>query len=272
MSRKEQDRILPAPDGDDQLMIRYLLHELPEDERMAVQDRFFGDASFAGRLRAVESELIDAYVRGELTPERRTRIEELLLQSPPQRQKLAFARAFHSSLSGLDPERPRPPFFSFLARPVFAGVAFGLIVILAVSTVLLTLRTRRQPEPATPLIAQQATPGRTPAFLLTPGVRRGAETTNRVALHGNTDLVRLDLELERGDENQTYAATIATQNGRVIWREEPLASEPRGSGFITAVWVPDRVLRPGTYELTLSTTSPGGNRELNYYNFTVAAN
>ncbi len=50
-------------------MIRqFLLGQLGEGERASIEDRLFDDAGFLDRLLDTEDDLLDAYVRGSLSP------------------------------------------------------------------------------------------------------------------------------------------------------------------------------------------------------------
>ncbi|MBO0799877.1 MAG: hypothetical protein J2P31_13745, partial [Blastocatellia bacterium] len=52
---------------DDQLIAKYLLGLLSEEEAERLDSFIFEDDEFAYRLQAVEDDLIDSYVKGELT-------------------------------------------------------------------------------------------------------------------------------------------------------------------------------------------------------------
>ena len=57
----------------DERMTRYLLGELAEEEMVALESAYLSDEVLLERLCAVETELIDAYVRGELSAGQRER-------------------------------------------------------------------------------------------------------------------------------------------------------------------------------------------------------
>jgi hypothetical protein len=70
-------------------LTQYLLGQMSETERVEIEDRFFADDALFEYLAAIETELIDAYVRGELPePDRLRR----LLGSPRLRARIAVAR------------------------------------------------------------------------------------------------------------------------------------------------------------------------------------
>jgi hypothetical protein len=84
---------MSLPFESDELLIRYHLGELSPDERDAVEARYFADDLFHEQVLAVEEELIDSYLRGELSTGQRTHFEGWFLQIGERREKLEFARA-----------------------------------------------------------------------------------------------------------------------------------------------------------------------------------
>ena len=58
---------------------RYLLGELPEEERTGIEERYFLDDEEFEQFEIAEDELIDRYVRDELSAEERRRFEKLLV-------------------------------------------------------------------------------------------------------------------------------------------------------------------------------------------------
>lgn len=74
------------------VMRRYILGELPESEQFALEEQFFRDEAIAERMRNVEQELVDAYVRGRLAAEERSVFERNYLTSPRRVERVEFAR------------------------------------------------------------------------------------------------------------------------------------------------------------------------------------
>lgn len=81
MSGEEQQRVLR----------RYLLGELPEAERSRLAEQYLIDEELFDKLLAVENELLDQYVRGELQPEETKNFRDYLTRLPDGRIKLATA-------------------------------------------------------------------------------------------------------------------------------------------------------------------------------------
>src|SRR5262245_33587014 len=81
------------PSDDQKLFARYLLGSLSTEEEAQVEDRAFADAGYRVELEAAEADLIDAYVRGELSSAERRAFEHRFLTSTQRRSKVEFARS-----------------------------------------------------------------------------------------------------------------------------------------------------------------------------------
>jgi hypothetical protein len=77
------------------LMRRYLLGDLPQEERARLEDGYSTDADMFEEMLATENDLIDSYVRGELTEVERRQFEAEFLQSPQRQEKVEFARTLN---------------------------------------------------------------------------------------------------------------------------------------------------------------------------------
>jgi len=83
---------MPMDLQDDRQLRRYLLGELPDDERERLQAAYFADEALFARLLGVEDALIDAYVRGELTEGERARFEQRFGLTGRQLDRVKVAR------------------------------------------------------------------------------------------------------------------------------------------------------------------------------------
>lgn len=92
-------------EANDAVFVRYLLGELPDEDRDRLEDEYLEDDSVHERLLAVECELIDAYVRGDLSPDERRHFEDRFIATPEGREKVAHARSFEAYQSRM----ARPP-------------------------------------------------------------------------------------------------------------------------------------------------------------------
>jgi hypothetical protein len=80
----------------EQILIRYLLGSLPEQEAERLDELSISDDAFAWRLSAVENDLVDSYARGELSGDDLAQFKKSYLSSPKRWQKVQFAKALRS--------------------------------------------------------------------------------------------------------------------------------------------------------------------------------
>jgi len=95
----------------EELIARYLLGDLPEEEQARLEDRAFSDRDYMRNIVAVESDLIDEYVRGGLSDSERLRFERRFLVSAERQRKVEFARALANVIpraTAEDVTRPAP--------------------------------------------------------------------------------------------------------------------------------------------------------------------
>jgi hypothetical protein len=85
---------VPDPSLNEELIIDYLLGDLPESETERLDELSIADDEFAEFLLAIENDLVDAYVRGELSEHKRARFQSHYLASSKRREKVAFAQTF----------------------------------------------------------------------------------------------------------------------------------------------------------------------------------
>jgi hypothetical protein len=78
---------------DDRLLTRYLLGALPAEDAERLDELCIADEEVATRLHALENDLVDAYVRGEVPREDLGHFESFYLASAKRRQKVEFAAA-----------------------------------------------------------------------------------------------------------------------------------------------------------------------------------
>jgi anti-sigma factor RsiW len=149
-------------DDSERVLIQYLLGQLPEAEQTRLEERFFADDAYFERLLAVEDDLIDDYVRGELSPHEHERFERAFLTTPERHQRVEFARALMRTVSEAPvraapaPARARPEPASgwpslraFLRRqnPAFQfAIAAAALIILVGGAWLMVEMTRLQTQ------------------------------------------------------------------------------------------------------------------------------
>ena len=85
-------------DESEQIMMRYLLGELSEQEQSALEEKYFTDPEVFDQVLKTESELVDAYARGRLSKETRERMEQFYMAHPVRAERVKFAAALTSRL------------------------------------------------------------------------------------------------------------------------------------------------------------------------------
>jgi hypothetical protein len=83
---------------DDRQLVRHLLRLLPDEEAERLDEMSISDDEVAWRLRVVEDDLVDDYMRGSLAGETLERFESFYLSSERRRQKVKFAGSFLSAV------------------------------------------------------------------------------------------------------------------------------------------------------------------------------
>jgi len=89
-------------DGQEMAM-RYLLGSLPEEERTRLEQQFFSDDQVFEELEIAEDELIDGYVRAELSTDDRRQFEKLLVSSRLA-ERVELARILAKKVSRSSPQ------------------------------------------------------------------------------------------------------------------------------------------------------------------------
>ena len=66
----------------DEIWTRYLFGELSDSEQTRLEEHYFTDAQTFEQLAQLETELVDGYARGRLSPQMRERFERAYLVNP----------------------------------------------------------------------------------------------------------------------------------------------------------------------------------------------
>jgi len=101
----------------DQALRQYLLGELPQTERDQLEDIVFADRDLFEQLEVVEDELIESYVRNEMTKQERERFEEAYLTVPTRRKKVEHAESLLANLPA------EPSSLSFVGQALLSRLA-----------------------------------------------------------------------------------------------------------------------------------------------------
>jgi hypothetical protein len=243
----------PPAAGSSAEIERYLLGGMSPREMVAVETRLFEDDQFWRAVEDAEDELIDRYLRDELSPHDRRAFEEHFAASPLRQDRIAFRRVLPQAVAGratADVVAPRRS-AGWRALPRWAALAAVLVVGLWIL--------QRRPGPLSP------SPGVSPALttegsggspspvaavdadlVLRPGLLRGGGALPRLKV-GRGAVVQIDAEVEEATPSTGYRAALRTVEGRSVWEG---AGRPSGQHRIRLV-VPASALRPGDYILSL---------------------
>lgn len=165
------------------MLTRFLLGDLPEDERARVEDSFLGDGELFEQLLDAENDLVDDYVADRLGAGERERFERNYLPLPEHREKVAAAKFLRRQREAKTNLVDVSAGTSFLQSiKAFFGawhlaptaVAFALLLLL-VGSVWLALRPRPNVE-----VARNVEPSQTPQVVqpTTPPKAGGEENSN----------------------------------------------------------------------------------------------
>lgn len=135
----------------DERMTAYLLQELTEEEAERYEEQCFAQEEWPAELESAEQELIDAYLKNELSKDRRLRFEKNYLTTDARKARVLLAQSFHKVLPAPPPPQKvtlREKLQAFLQHPV-VPLAAAAIVLLAISITLLApvfMHGRRPPQ------------------------------------------------------------------------------------------------------------------------------
>lgn len=108
---------------------KYLLNQLSSSKQQSIELELLSDEAFAEELETVEDELIDEYLKGELSRKERVSFENYFLAHETRQRKLWAAEALKRHFDKISPS-PTPSklgfFGSFFLSPSFA-VAVSII-------------------------------------------------------------------------------------------------------------------------------------------------
>jgi hypothetical protein len=242
------------PATTDDLRRKYLLGELDERTRAALEERLFaGDDALSVDLQAAEDDLIDDYVRGRLTRTERRRFEAALPGVPSRRRKLAFAGA----LARASPAR-RAGWGHRSMRLWCLGVAAAAtLFVVAWSRLPLPLggpTLALHPSPAAEGDSAPPTtdPPATVRVVLLAGTLRGASAAATVNLGPAIDGVELQAFVEiDGAPPPRCRARVTRVSGAEIWAGDvPLVRD--ADGVHARLTVPAAKLSADDYLVTLA--------------------
>lgn len=266
----------------EEILVRYILGRLTDEEASEIEARFFADDEFFEELLALEDAMMDAYSQGELPENEREDFKEYLISSPQRLRDLGFTRnlihdtakirrdreASDKNLPNRElflPPQPNTRFASSwypLAAVLLIG---GLSAYLWVSNSILHKRVQQLETDLIALETVKRRPGQIPgnkngsgspqsdivaSLLLSSanlsrdgGVLPSAELTQRVGE------LRIQIEVADDANLEGYFVTLATTQDDVVWKGIVFPEQVE-SGKLN-LFVPVEKLRNEVYTLKL---------------------
>jgi hypothetical protein len=269
----------------EELIVQYLLGELSEVDADRLDELSVTDDDFAEFLERVENELVDDYVRGELSEHNRARFESYHLALPERREKVAIARALLKRA-----DQTRIPHFK---RNIPALSTSSLYQWIAMAAALSTLvlggylllaniqlkkeiaemkdqlraveereqqsqrkeKRKEKPEQIEKQLAdQQVVPGALFAMTLSPQPRDVASVPE-FTIPTKTEFLVVTLKLERDDFPLYEAVLKDSTSDKILWQSGSEKSANRS----VVVKFPAKILNSGDYILEIFGEKDGAN-------------
>jgi hypothetical protein len=286
---------------DEATLVRYLTGSMSDDEVERLDELSIADEQFALRLRAVEHDLVDAYVSGELTGDTLDGFTSQYLSSPAGLAKVQIAQALRGYFTrAAEPVRRTSTARTTLASMSRWGLAAAALLLLAVAGYLFAENARLRREvlvrqealqqrerqlqqelqdqrSATAAAAQeldlvrrQLAEIRQPqltektsvlAFLLLPATR-GAGEIATVTIPRGTSALTLRLQLEDSEFAQYRAELKEAGTSRAVWQSSVIHPSSTGGRRFVRINVPASIFRSQPYVVELRGLAPGREAEL----------
>jgi hypothetical protein len=278
------------PPGDHERLTRYLLGELPDAEAEALEDECFDDDETQAALEAAEDDLVDAFVRGTLPPERLRAFESRYAASPELRERVQFARALlrmSDERAGAAAPPARRWTAAWAAAAALAAAVAGWALVdqrgarrerdtavlqggqrarearelearLRAAAEELE-RSRAEQHRLQGLLEEARRPLKVASFALAAGLTRDIGGTV-LDLTRDTTVVRLHLALI-APPPPPLEAEIQTPEGRELWRARGLRPRPTAEGLAVTLTLGTDQLPDGDYVATVFGLDRGGRRE-----------
>jgi hypothetical protein len=260
---------LKMADFPDDTLVRYVLGDLPPEQAEPLDQRSIVDGPFAERLRSIEHDLADAYVRGELSPDERLRWERTSGASKAGREQVRLAEALASA------ERRRASAARFSMTSRSSRTSRWNLGLAAAAALALTLTGAYilRGHPAPPALATMAPGGQLsePSFvaLTLPQPSRGVTEPPVLLIPAGMSEARLTLRLEPSALSQYALSLRDLASGRVVWQASDLTAAEGAEGRVLAVTVPANVFHPGRFAFEAAGVDSGRSLLVATYPLTV---
>lgn len=240
-------------DYDEPLLRRWLLHQLPEDQAQALEQRLFEDRELSGHVAEVETDLLDDLARNRLSAADRTAATEHLLATTQDRDRLRFATALahHAAPPAPGAQTDTPAANGHAVpgrRPRWPqrrqAIAWGGIAAACTAVLVIAVLVHRGDVP--PGTAAQAT-----VTIALADPRRGASLT-QVRIPPDTDRIRLQAEVDPDSTGARYTLVVA-DGQRTLIRARNLVPHRAGPYRYVQIVMTTRILGSGERSVRVAT-------------------
>src|SRR5882672_5647301 len=257
-------------------MIAYLLGELPEAESLRLEQSCVDNDSLFEELLAVEAELTDAYVQGNLAGRTREAFEKRLLNSPDGGKAIALSKLItrrdasysRAATTMQKKETSWSPLAWMRGRSQFLRFPMAAAAILIIGIGLGVLYWKQQTSQVQNPVAQlpqSATLGAKPAiqsprpvviatFVISAGGERDAGSVNEIRVPQGADQVRLQVNLP-ASHYSIYQASLKSVDDKGMRKLEEIEISKSGTGAILFIGLPSSILPEGDSILTVTGAS-----------------
>jgi hypothetical protein len=245
-----------SPSIDSSAIRRYLLGSAGEDERAALEQRFFEDRDALDQMEAGEDDLIESYLARRLDHGDRQRFETHYLASGPRRVRVETIRRLQAATN--DVASVRTP-ARRAVRPLAYWLGAAAVVTIAIGGwwvprsrpgVPLAISSSERQKHSGPTDEKRAV--RVFAFSLSPASVRGLDERTSLVIPPGTEVVAIDLDAEGAGQRPIQArATIRTVDGRDVWEESASVANNLPAAVAARLEVPADRLPPDDYIVTL---------------------
>ena len=296
-------RLSHKSEPDDLQLLDYLLGLLPPEQAERLDEWSISEDDVAARLRSVEHDLIDAYVRGTLDGDTRQRFESHYLTSPRRREQVAFARRLVPAVDRAAEAAAGRRWTAAASRTATRVAAAALL--LAAGGAVLFQATRRETNVnvaqrdvaiagsdrsgredrdvarnadtktgnESARVSEPAGPASRPApviALLLPQTRSVASVPALTVPPG-ADQVVFELRLDSKDFPRYQAGLRDPATNDIVWRSGWIDAGSSTDQPSVRVAVPARVLKPQHYTLDLTGRGTAGPEVAGSYVFEIMA-
>lgn len=304
---------MPSPDKnvfENQYLVRYLVGALPAEEADRLDQLGVIDDDFAWRLREIENDLVDSYVRSELNGETLARFKAFYMATGRRRQKVQFAEGLRQlkATNGAAAEtsnkvnESRVPFwgtFSLSRIAPQSGIGVAALVMLLIAGYLLVQNAHLRHEVRDARAQYEFSDQRArnlenekkqqwsktetskaptadigqlkTVSLLLPPPTRGLSSLQTVTIRPHTDLVVLLLTLDSAKLPRYRVTVRDPATNKVVWQSAELEAGSVGDSKTVSAGLPAHLLQELTYIAEVAgLPKTGSQRIVGDYPFHVA--